>query len=55
MRNILTKINWKKVAKVGACVVSGVMAFSEAIGEQKKAEKFKKLEKRLSELEGKKS
>ena len=50
---IVKNIPWKKVVKIGACVAAGVMAFSEAAGEQKKTEMIEGFEKRLSKLEGK--
>lgn len=55
VKDALGKVNWKRVAKIGGCVVAGVVAFTEAIGEQKKAERFEGFEKRLSKLEGKES
>lgn len=52
---IIKKVPWKKVIQIGACVGAGVMAFSEAVGEQKKTEMIESFEKRISKLEGKKS
>ena len=52
---IIKKIPWKKVIQIGTCVGAGIMAFSEAVGEQKKTEMIEGFEKRLSKLEGKKS
>lgn len=45
------KINWKKVATIGGCIVTGMMAFWEAIEEHKQSERVDDMEKRLSELE----
>lgn len=50
---ILSKIDWKKVAKIGSCVLTGVMAYVSAVGEQKQAAKIAELESRLSNLESK--
>ena len=49
----LSKIDWKKVAKVGGCVLTGVMAYLSAVSEQKQAAKIVDLETRLSNLESK--
>ena len=49
----LSKIDWKKVAKVGGCVLTGVMAYLSAVGEQKQAAKIAEMEARLSNLESK--
>ena len=50
---ILSKINWQKVAKIGSCVLTGVMAYVSAVNEQKQAAKIVDLETRLSNLESK--
>lgn len=47
----ISKINWKKVATIGGCVFTGVLAFVGAIDEHKQAEKIEDMEKRISELE----
>ena len=56
--NVLTlvsKVNWKTVAGIGKCAITGYMAYATARGEQKQAkevaDKFAEMEKRLSELE----
>lgn len=49
------KLDLKKVAKIGACVVSGIIAFATAISDQKKDDEIDDLKKRLSKLEGKES
>ena len=46
-----SKINWKKVATIGGCIVTGVMAFWEAVEEHKQAERVDDMERRISELE----
>lgn len=45
----------KKITKIGACVVAGIVAFATAIADQKKDDKLEEMEKRLSKLEGKES
>lgn len=49
------KTDLKKVVKIGACVVSGIIAFATAISDQKKDDELEDLKKRLSKLEGKES
>lgn len=51
MKFDINKINWKKVATFGGCVVTGVLAFVGAIDEHKQSEKIEDMEKRISELE----
>lgn len=51
MKFDMSKINWKKVATIGGCVFTGVLAFVGAIDEHKQAEKIEDMEKRISELE----
>ena len=53
MKEILAKVDWKKVVKIGGCVVTGVMAFLSAVSEQKQADKLLEMETRLAELESK--
>lgn len=53
MKEFLNKIDWQKVIKIGGCVLTGVMAFASAIGEQKQADKLVELEARLTNLESK--
>ena len=50
---IISKINWKKVAKIGSCIFTGVMAYVSAVSDQKQAAKIVELESRLSNLETK--
>lgn len=49
------KLDVKKIIKIGACVVSGIIAFSTALDDQKKDDELTDLKKRLSKLEGKES
>ena len=49
----MSKINWKKVATIGGCLFTGILAFVGAIDEHKQAEKVEDMEKRISELEKK--
>jgi len=53
MKFDISKINWKKVATIGGCVFTGVLAFVGAIDEHKQAERVEDMEKRISELEKK--
>ena len=53
MKEILAKVDWKKVAKIGGCVLTGVMAFASAVSEQKAADKLLDMETRLKNLESK--
>ena len=53
MEKILTKVDWRKVAKLAGCVFAGVMAFAQAVGEQKQAAHLVDLETRLKNLESK--
>ena len=55
MKVDLKKIPWKKIVKVGACLMTGVVAFSQAVGEQKREEEFEEMKQTLSELKGKES
>lgn len=55
LKNVLEKVNAKKIVKVGGFLVVGVMAVIEAVGKDKDAETLKDLTKRVSELEGKES
>lgn len=47
------KVDWKKVIKIGSCVVTGVIAFVGALADEKQAAKIVELEARLSNLESK--
>lgn len=49
------KLDIKKIIKIGACVVSGIIAFSSALDEKKKEDEINDMKKRLSKLEGKES
>lgn len=51
----LSKVNWQKVVGVVGCVVTGVAAFSQALGDQKREAEFEEMKKALSELKGKES
>lgn len=51
MKLNIGKINWKKVATIGGCVFTGVLAFVGAFDEHKQAEKIEDMERRISELE----
>lgn len=53
MKFDLSKINWKKVATIGGCVVTGVLAFAGAFDEHKQSERVEDMERRISELENK--
>ena len=53
MKELLVKVDWKKVAKIGGCVLTGVMAFASAVSEQKAADKLLDMEARLKNLESK--
>ena len=53
MENLIKKINWKKVAAIASCVISGVLAFGEAMSEQKSAARLEDMETRLKNLESK--
>ena len=53
MKEIIAKINWRKVITIAGCVVTGVMAFADAFGEHKQAAKILDLETRLANLESK--
>ena len=53
MKELLAKVDWKKVAKIGGCVLTGVMAFTSAVSEQKQADKLLDMEARLKNLESK--
>jgi hypothetical protein len=53
MRNLISKIDWKKVLKYGSCVVTGIVACASAISEEKQASKIVELETRLHNLESK--
>ena len=45
----------KKLVKIGACVVSGIIAFATALGDQKNADELEELKKKVSKLENEKS
>jgi hypothetical protein len=47
------KINWGKIAKIGGCVLTGVIAFMGALADEKQASKILELEARLAQLESK--
>lgn len=51
----LEKINWQKVAKYGACAVTGIMAFVSAVSDQKRDMEFESMKKQLSKLTEKES
>ena len=53
MEKFLAKVDWKKLAKIGGCVLTGVMAFASAVSEQKQADKLLNMEARLKDLESK--
>lgn len=53
MGNFVKKIDWKKVAKVASCVLTGVLACASALAEEKQSAKVEALEARLSNLESK--
>lgn len=53
MEGFIKKIDWKKVAKVCGCVLTGVLACVSALSEEKQASKIEELETRLSNLESK--
>lgn len=55
MKFDLKKVNWQKVAGIVGCVVTGVAAFSQALGDQKKEAEFEEMKKIVSELKGKES
>lgn len=55
LKNILEKVDAKKIVKIGSFLVVGVMAVVEAVGKDKDAETLKELTKRVSDLEGKES
>ena len=53
MEKLISKIDWKKVAKYAGCVLTGVFATIGAIADEKQAAKIVELETRLSNLESK--
>jgi len=55
VKEILKKVDAKKVVKYVGFAVAGVAAIAEAVGKDKDAEALKDLTKRVSDLEGKES
>lgn len=53
MKEKFANVDWKKVAKICGCVLTGIMAFASAVSEQKQADKMLEMETRLSNLESK--
>lgn len=49
--DFVKNVDWKKVMSVAAAGVSAVVAFSNAMGEQRKNKEFEDLKKRLADLE----
>lgn len=55
VKEILSKVDGKKVVKYVGFAVAGIAAVAEAIGKDKDTEALKDLTKRVSDLEGKES